>query len=93
MKYRSIIGLIFSIIHAFCVFFVWFYEEQKGIRLLPTFAWMLMAWAWLVWPVVFILKKKYLNLVLTCLASVILFFPTLTTIWFVTSVYIFGFAP
>lgn len=95
IKFRRVTILFLPVLHAFCVFLVWLCETQKDISLLPTFAWVAMAWAWLAWPVVFFANSNipYIYLAASFLTSAILIWPTATTVWFVTSIYIFGFAP
>lgn len=95
IKFRRTTILWLPILHAFCVFLVWFCDTQKDISLLPTLAWLAMAWAWLVWPLVFVANRNIptIYLAASCLASAVFIFPTATTVWFVTSIYAFGFAP
>ena len=95
IEFRRTAILIFPIFHAFFVFIDWFYETQKDISLIPTFAWAAMGWAWFLWPVVLIanINIPYIYLAASLFTSIMFIVPTATTIWFVTSVYIFGFAP
>ncbi|WP_417069870.1 hypothetical protein [Niveibacterium terrae] len=82
-----------SIVHALGVFIVWLVDLKKDIALIPTPIWVVMAWAWLAWPIIFVVTKKYWAAAASCLVGAVLIFPTATTVWFATSVYLFGFAP
>lgn len=93
IKSRSTVALSLSILQAFFVFVVWWLERREDISLVPNSLWILMAWSWLAWPVVFIAVRRYWFLALSCLVGVIFISPTATSIWFATSVYFFGFAP
>ncbi|HET7831987.1 MAG TPA: hypothetical protein VFK88_03380 [Gallionella sp.] len=93
IKSRSMVALILSILQALCVFVVWWYESHKDISLMPTSIWILTAWSWVAWPVFFLAIKKYSFFVVSCIVGSVFILPAATTIWFATSVYVFGFAP
>ncbi len=90
---RVIVALSLSALQAFFIFLVWLCKTREDISLMPVSLWTLMAWVWLAWPMVFIAMKRYWLLTLSCLVGGIFILPAAPTIWFATSVLIFGFAP
>jgi hypothetical protein len=84
-----------AVLHALLVALLWVGEFYFDISIVPARAWLVLAWAWLIWPVVLLLHpdRSLSRVLIPCFIGVALLGPCLSTIWSVTAWAIVGFAP
>jgi len=84
-----------AIVHAFVVALLWVGEFYFDISILPGRFWLVLAWLWLIWPVVLLLHpdRSPKRVFVPCLVGLALLAPCLSTVWSFTAWAFGGFAP
>jgi len=84
-----------AIVHALLVALIWVGEFYFDISILPSRVWLVLAWLWLIWPVVLFFHpdRSPLRVFVPCLVGLVLLAPCLSTVWPFTAWAIGGIAP
>ena len=84
-----------AIVHALLVVLLWVGQFYFDVSILPGRVWLVLAWSWLIWPVVLLLHpdRSPMRVFMPCLVGLALLAPCLSTVWSFTAWAFGGFAP
>jgi hypothetical protein len=87
---------VLSLIHAAAMLVVWLLEIYADVSVMPARPWLMLAWGWFLWPLIFLLFPQRISPVRRLVVAIVglaVLSPCLSTMISFTDWSLFGFAP